>query len=97
MEYVDIKLPSGEVENVEIITYFKMLSTGKNYLFYTKNEVVENNLIKMYVTEIISEGTNFNVSDKMSDEEWISLKNIMKSILTGSNDINIKYLEIGDS
>lgn len=97
MEYVDIKLPSGEVINVELITYFKVLSTGKNYLFYTKNEAVENNLIKMYVTEILPEGNVFNVTDKMSDEEWTNLKNIMKSILTGSNNENIKYLEVGES
>ncbi|MDD2208142.1 MAG: hypothetical protein PHG03_00025 [Bacilli bacterium] len=97
MEYIDIKLPSGEVINVELISYFKIISTGKNYLFYTKNEVVENNLIKMYVTEIIPAGTVFNVSDKMSDEEWTGLKNIMKSILTGSNNEDIIYLEIGES
>ena len=95
MENVDIKLPSGEIVNVELISYFEIVDSRKKYLFYTKNEVVENNLIKMYVTEILPEGNMFNVSDKMTDEEWTNLKNIMKAILTGGNNENIKYLEIG--
>lgn len=94
---IEIKLPSGEINKVELISYFELINTGKKYLFYTKNETVENNLIKMYVTEVIPAGTMINVADKMADDEWTNLKNIMKSILVGGQNDNIRYLEIGES
>lgn len=95
MDNVKIKLPNGEVINAELISYFELLDIGKKYIFYTKNETVENNLIKMYVSEVLSQDNIVNISEKMSEEEWTNLKNIMKSILTGGNNSNIKYLEIG--
>lgn len=97
MRDVEIKLPSGEINKVELVSYFELVNTGKKYLFYTKNETVENNLIKMYVTEVIPAGTIINVADKMAEEDWTNLKNIMKSILVGENNTNIRYLEIGDA
>lgn len=96
MNNIEIRLPSNEVVTVELISYFEIINSGKKYLFYTKNEVVENNLIKMYVTEVIPEGNIMNVTEKMSEEEWTSLKNIMKSILTSNNNDNIRYLEMGE-
>ncbi len=96
MNNIEIRLPSNEVITVELISYFEIINSGKKYLFYTKNEVVENNLIKMYVTEVIPEGNIMNVTEKMSEEEWTSLKNIMKSILTSNNNDNIRYLEMGE-
>ncbi len=95
MNNVEIKLPSGETTNVELISYFEIVNIGKKYLFYTKNETVENNLIKMYVSEVINSDNNLNIAEKMTDEEWTNLKNIMKSILIGEKNENIKYLELG--
>ena len=96
MRDVEIKLPNGQVNKVELVSYFELINTGKKYLFYTKNETVENNLIKMYVTEVIPSGTIINVADKMAEDDWTNLKNIMKSILVGENNPNIRYLEIGE-
>ncbi|NLL01793.1 MAG: hypothetical protein GX265_02095 [Mollicutes bacterium] len=95
MDNIKIKLANGEIISAELISYFELIDTSKKYIFYTKNETVENNLIKMYVSEVISSGSTVNISEKMSEEDWTNLKNIMKSILTGGNNSNIKYLEIG--
>ncbi len=91
---IQIKLPDGELLSVEPITYFEVINIGKKYLFYTKNEIVENNLVKLYAAEVVETAENLSVGEKMSDEEWTNLKNIMKSILTDSTDENIRYLEI---
>lgn len=95
MDNIKIKLPSGEVVNVELISCFELLNTGKKYVFYTKNEVVENDLIKMYVAEVVDSVTPIAVGDKMTDQEWTELKNVMKSILTGNVNTNVKYVPIG--
>ena len=86
MDNIKIKLANGEIISAELISYFELIDTSKKYIFYTKNETVENNLIKMYVSEVISSGSTVNISEKMSEEDWTNLKNIMKSILTGGNN-----------
>ena len=43
----------------------------------------------MYVSEVSSD---MNISSNISDEEWNTIKSVMKSILTNSNNVEIKYL-----
>lgn len=86
---IELKRVNGEVIKVELISYFEYVPNSKKYVFYTLNEKVENDLVKMYVSEV----SNGNaLSDMMSDEEWTNIKGIMKSILTANNNEKIKYL-----
>jgi len=85
---------NGMSQNVELISYFELINTGKKYLFYTLNEKVENGLVKMYAASATNVGTNFTLENDMTDEEWNNLKMIMKTILTGGIDSNVKYLSI---
>lgn len=86
---VELKRVNGEVIKAELISFFEYVPTGKRYVFYTLNERVENDLVKMYVSEV---GEAANLSDQMTDEEWTNIKGVMKSILTDNNNQNIKYL-----
>ena len=86
---IELKRVNGEVITAELISYFAYVPNSKKYVFYTLNEKVENDLVKMYVSEVSNGNT---LSDKMSDEEWTNIKGIMKSILTSNNNENIKYL-----
>lgn len=86
---IELKRANGEVLKAELISFFEYVPTGKKYVFYTLNEVIENDLVKLYVSEV---GSAANLTDKMTDEEWTNIKGIMKSILTGTNNNDIKYL-----
>ena len=86
---IELKKANGEIIKVELISYFEHIPTIKKYIFYTLNEKVENELVKMYVSEV---SDNATLSDKMTDEEWTNIKGIMKSILTANNNDKIKYL-----
>ena len=83
---------NGVTQSVELISYFELVNTGKKYLFYTLNEKVENGLVKMYAASAINEGKTFTLQAEMTDDEWNNLKMIMKTILTGGNDTNVKYI-----
>ena len=87
-------IENGVSQNVELISYFEIVSTGKKYLFYTLNEKVENNLVKMYASPAENNGKTFTLGQEMSDEEWTSLKSIMKTILTSGEDASIKYIYV---
>ena len=95
MNNIQVKMSSGEVISVELISAFELINIEKKYIFYTKNEVVENNLIKMYVAEIMDASGPISIGEKMSEQEWTNLKNVMKSILTGNENMNVKYIGIG--
>lgn len=86
---IELKKANGEIIKVELISYFEHIPTSKKYIFYTLNEKVENELVKMYVSEV---SDNATLSDKMTVEEWTNIKGIMKSILTVNNNDKIKYL-----
>ena len=88
---IELKKLNGEIVKAELISYFELVNTGNKYVFYTTNEIVENGLVKMYVSKV-SKDTNDLVM-KMADEEWTSLKSIMKSMLTGNENPNINYLK----
>ena len=86
---IELKKANGEIIKVELISYFEHIPTSKKYIFYTLNEKVENELVKMYVSEV---SDNATLSDKITDEEWNNIKGIMKTILTANNNDKIKYL-----
>ena len=71
--------------NVNLICYFTG-NNGKNYLFYTKNETVQDGLIKMYVASEVG---------SISDDEWTSLKKDMQQIIMGNS--TVKFLNYSNS
>ena len=87
---VKLQRVNGEIIEADIISYFELQNTGKRYVFYTLNEIVENDLVKIYVSEV---GTANMLAQTMTDEDWTTLKSIMKSILTGHENPNVKYLK----
>ena len=87
---VKLQRVNGEIIEADIISYFELQNTGKRYVFYTLNEIVENALVKMYVSEV---GDANMLAQTMTDEDWTTLKSIMKSILTGHENPNVKYLK----
>ncbi len=77
---VNIIESNGMNTNVNLICYFTG-NKGKNYLFYTKNETVQDGLIKMYVASEVG---------SISDDEWTSLKKDMQQIIMGNS--TVKFL-----
>lgn len=70
---------NGQSMIVELVTYFKNKKNNKNYIIYTKNEIVQDGLVKLYIAEE-DNGTLGNISL----EEWNDLKLIMRDIIKGA-------------
>lgn len=77
---VNIIESNGMNTNVNLICYFTG-NNGKNYLFYTKNETVQDGLVKMYVASEVG---------SIRDDEWTSLKKNMQQIIMGNS--TVKFL-----
>lgn len=89
MDTVTIVDVRGNAITAEGISFINVLSNNKNYIFYTLNEIVENDLVKMYVAE--TAGTP-NVAQAIPDNDWNNIRNIMMRITRGEDVQEIKYL-----
>ena len=88
MNSVNILDMNGQNMSVDLISYFK--DNNKNYIFYTKNENVNDGLIKMYVAK-----ENEGAIGGLTDEEWGNLKRVMQNIIMGNS--NVTFLPYSNS
>lgn len=68
---------SGDGMSTEGISYIEVPSTTKKYLFYTLNEKVDNDLTKIYISEVNPDGI---VENPIADTEWEDLRQKMIKI-----------------
>lgn len=90
---INLTNDNGEVTEVDLISYFELRSNRKKYMFFTKNEVVEEGYAKLYVSEVVTEGLDYRLTRVMSEDDWTNIKGIMRKILTDQVSDEIKYLD----
>lgn len=71
---------SGNEKEAEILSAFTVKKYNKNYILYTLNEVDENEMVKIYASELIEKDNMFSLGTIDSDEEWAAVKEVMKEI-----------------
>ena len=71
---------SGNEKEAEILYAFTIKKYNKNYILYTLNEVDENEMVKIYASELIEKDNMYSLAAIESDEEWTAVKEVMKDI-----------------
>jgi len=71
---------SGNEKEAEILSAFTVKKYNKNYILYTLNEVDENEMVKIYASELIEKDDMYSLGAIESDEEWAAVKEVMKEI-----------------
>ena len=71
---------TGNEKEAEIISAFSIKKYNKNYILYTLNEVDENDMIKIYASELIEKDNMYSLGVIESDEEWAAVKEVMKEM-----------------
>ena len=71
---------SGNEKEAEILSAFTIKKYNKDYILYTLNEVDENEMVKIYASELIEKDNMFSLGTIDSDEEWTAVKEVMKEI-----------------
>ena len=64
----------------EILREFTIKKYNKDYILYTLNEIDENEMIKIYASELIKKDNMYSLGAISSDEEWVAVKEVMKNI-----------------
>lgn len=71
---------SGNEKEAEILSAFSVKKYNKNYILYTLNEVDENEMVKIYASELIEKDNMYSLGAIESDEEWTAVKEVMKEV-----------------
>lgn len=79
-EKIAILKESGETLNSNIVSFFMIPDTEKKYLITTENAVDPHGLTVLHVSELV-DGSLQRVS---TDEEWSTIKTIMRAIISGN-------------
>jgi len=91
-EKISILKESGETISSNVVSVFMIPDTQKKYLISTENTVDPHGLTVLHVSEIVD-----GVLQKVAtDEEWSSIKTIMRAIISG-NVGSYQYLQTVES
>ena len=91
-EKISILKESGETISSNVVSVFMIPDTQKRYLISTENTVDPHGLTVLHVSEIV-DGSLQKIA---TDEEWSSIKTIMRAIISG-NVGSYQYLQTIDS
>ena len=77
---ISILKESGETINSNVVSVFMIPDTEKKYIITTENAVDPHGLTVLHVSEIVD-----GVLQKIAtDEEWSTIKTIMRAMISGS-------------
>ena len=79
-EKISIMRDSGDTLSSNIVALFSLPDTQKQYIITTENAVDPHGLTVLHVSEVV-DGVLKKVA---TDEEWTSIKTIMRSIISGN-------------
>lgn len=71
---------TGKTFQAEVLLFFKMPNSIKEYIIYTLNEH-DNNMSIIYASELIKDNNMYRLENIENQEEWANIKNIMKDII----------------
>lgn len=91
-EKISILKESGETLNSNVVSVFMIPDTEKRYIITTENAVDPHGLTVLHVSEIV-DGMLQRIA---TDEEWSSIKTIMRAIISG-NVGSYQYLPMIES
>lgn len=79
-EKISILKESGETLSSNVVSVFMIPDTEKKYIITTENAVDPHGLTVLHVSEIVDGG----LQKIATDEEWSSIKTIMRAIISGN-------------
>ena len=82
---IEIQRINGNVEEAEVLLFFKLEENGQEYIVYTFNEQ-EDDLITVYTSKFIKNENNIVLEEVTDEEEWNKIKDVMRRAITESKE-----------
>lgn len=76
---------NGEEVEAEVLLYFSLETTGKDYVLYTFGEVDDENMETIHASILEKTGDGYNL-ETMPDEDWETVKELMREIIRNEEE-----------
>ncbi|MDD6323768.1 MAG: DUF1292 domain-containing protein [Bacilli bacterium] len=80
LDKIKVKNSDGTVNEAEILLCFELESTGKSYILYTFDEVDDRNMETIHASTLSETKDGYQL-DKIPDNEWKEVKEVMREII----------------
>lgn len=84
--YIKIKRTNGNIEEAEILLFFRLEEEGQEYIVYTFNEQ-EDDLVTVYTSKYIKTENNIYLEEVTDEEEWEKIKDVMRRAITEDGEV----------
>ena len=84
--YIKIKRANGNIEEAEILLFFRLEEEGQEYIVYTFNEQ-EDDLVTVYTSKYIKTENNIYLEEVTDEEEWEKIKDVMRRAITEDGEV----------
>lgn len=82
---IQIQRTNGNVEDAEVLLFFKLEENGPEYIVYTFNEQ-EDDLVTVYTSKFIKNEDNIVLEEVTDEDEWNKIKDVMRRAITESKE-----------
>lgn len=82
---IQIQRTNGNIENAEVLLFFKLEEDGPEYIVYTFNEQ-EDDLVTVYTSKFIKNEDNIVLEEVTDEDEWNKIKDVMRRAITESKE-----------
>ncbi|MDO4975566.1 MAG: hypothetical protein Q4E61_04555 [Alphaproteobacteria bacterium] len=76
---------NGEQIEADVLLYFSLESTGKDYVLYTFGENDSNQMETIHASIIEKNGEEYKL-ETMPDEDWETVKELMREIIRNEEE-----------
>ncbi len=81
-DYITVIDENGNEKQAEVLLYFRLEETNKEYLVYTFNEEAGNDLVVVHTSVVLkTEDGKHTLKAVETDEEWSKIKDIMREVI----------------
>ena len=86
MKKIKVQNMDGTLEEVDLVNSFGIAELNKDFIIMSKGETNDNNLSKIYISEVVEETPGVFKLVGITDENiWNEVKNAMKQIVSEGN------------
>ncbi len=75
----------GEEVEAEVLLYFSLESTGKDYVLYTFGEIDEGHMETIHASILEKTDDGYNL-ETMPDDDWETVKELMREIIRNEEE-----------
>lgn len=82
---IKIQRTNGNIEDAEVLLFFKLEEDGPEYIVYTFNEQ-DDDLVTVYTSKFIKNEDNIVLEEVTDETEWNRIKDVMRRAITESKE-----------